>query len=136
MEIQVIVSTCPLVDGDYKVIGNQPNRMALRGALCPTERMALRGALCPTGRMALRGALCPTGRMALQGALCPTGRMALRGALCPTGRMALQGALCPTDEWPYGAHWNMEAIMHDFSKPKIRPFVKRSKCLVNNLSTL
>ena len=40
------------------------------------------------------------------------------------------------DEWPYRARCNMEAIMHDFSKPKIWPFVKRSMCLVNNLSTL
>ena len=53
MAIQIVVSTCPLVDGDYKVIDNQLNRMALRGAWCLTGRMALRGAWCPTGRMTI-----------------------------------------------------------------------------------
>ena len=74
MAIQIVVLTCLLVDADYKVIDNQLERMALRGARCPTGRMALRGAWCPTGRMALRDAWCLTGRMALRDAWCPTGR--------------------------------------------------------------
>ena len=59
------------------------------------------------------------------------------GALCVQRDEWPYRARCVLrDEWPYGARWNMEAIMHGFSKPEIRLFVRRSKCLVNNLSTL
>ena len=44
------------------MIGNQLERMALRGAQCPTGRMALRGAWCPTGRMDFYMKLCDFGR--------------------------------------------------------------------------
>ena len=71
------------------------------------------------------------------GALCVLQDEWPYGARCVLRDEWPYGALCvQRNEWPYKARWNMEAIMHDFSNPKIRPFVKRSKCLVNNLSTL
>ena len=75
VEIQVIVSTCPLVDDDYKVIGNQLNRMALWGVWCPTGRLVSYGTNGPTGRLVSYGTNGPTGRLVSNRMNGPTGRL-------------------------------------------------------------
>ena len=60
MEIQVIVSTCPLVDDDYK-----------------TERFVSNGTNGPTGRFVSYGTNGPIGRFMSNGTNGPMGRIGI-----------------------------------------------------------